>query len=234
MRHHLPPLEHRIIVTDMKSLTRLLPTLALCWLLLPLPSLAASGSYVMEMVIFEQPGGHNEIVAGERPQANSVAGSLNSGGPGVRPLPARGGRLGPAVYTLNRKGARVLARLRWVHNFGARGSSGWMRVSGNGIRGAVRLRKGRFIHVFTDLKTNDSNLPIREHGRLRSGELHYIDHPRIGILVRADRVGQPKPEASKPSDQTEETAPPSPTKDDNPPEEREPAGEIPRALPDNS
>lgn len=218
----------------MKSTTRLLSLLVLSWLLLPISSLAAGDSYVVEMVIFEQPGGHNEIVAGKRAQAGSLAGSLNSGGPGVRPLPARGGRLGPAAYTLNRKGARVLAHLRWVHNFGARGSSGWMRVSGNGIRGAVRLRKGRFIHVFTDLKTNDSNLPIREHGRLRSGEPHYIDHPRIGILVRADRVGQPKPEASKPSDQTDEGAPPSPANDDNPPEERKPAGEIPRALPDNS
>lgn len=210
-----------------------LTLLLLLALLLPVASLAAGGSYLIDMIVFEQPGGHAEALAGKRPAAGRVVGSLSGGGPGVRPLENRGGRLGPVAYTLQKKGARVLAHRRWVHNFGARGSSGWFRVSGNGLSGAVRLKRGRYIHLYTDLRVAGSPAPIREHGRLRSGELYYIDHPRIGILVRADRLGQPKPQPPA-SPAPEETPPPAPKQDDNPPEEREPAGEIPRALPDNS
>lgn len=216
----------------MKSTTSLL---LLCCLVFPATVLAASDRYEMEMVIFAQPDAQDERLADERPNAERIAGSLAQGGPGVEPLAVREGQLVPAAYTLGRKGAKVLAHLRWQHDFAVSGSDGWMQVLGQNLQGAVRLRKGRYIHVFTDLQPADSDYPVREHGRLRSGELYYIDHPRIGILVRAERLDPLKPEVpSKRPEQNEEAPPAPPANDDNPPEEREPAGEIPRALPDNS
>ena len=36
---------------------------------------------------------------------------------------------------------------------------------------------------------------MQAHRRMRSGELHYIDHPLMGVLLRIDRYrgsGEPK------------------------------------------
>ncbi|MCG6869621.1 MAG: peptidoglycan binding protein CsiV [Gammaproteobacteria bacterium] len=74
--------------------------------------------------------------------------------------------------------------------------------------GTVTLGKGRYLHIDTDLvyrqpeivsvhdaatgaQTSRKELhqyPVRSHRRMRSGELHYIDHPLLGILVMVTRL----------------------------------------------
>lgn len=194
----------------------------------------AKNEYLLEMIVFQQPDAQDEPLANPVAEVEQTVGSLDTGGPGIVPLPPSGGQLGPVAYTLERHGAPVLAHLRWRQDFSVPGNDQWMRLSGKGIGGAVRITRGRFIHVATDLRPTDSKYPIRERGRLRSGELYYIDHPRIGILVRAERLDEtPQPELRPPAEKVS-PAPPPPTTDDNPPEERKPASDIPRALPDNS
>jgi hypothetical protein len=34
-------------------------------------------------------------------------------------------------------------------------------------------------------------MELREQRRMRSGELHYLDHPKFGVLARIDPVQAP-------------------------------------------
>ena len=79
------------------------------------------------------------------------------------------------------------------------------------LDGTVRVELGRFLHVYTDLllrkpvvleqvdpETQQTvqtpallDIPMREHRRMRSRELHYIDHPLLGVLVQITPVEEP-------------------------------------------
>jgi hypothetical protein len=75
------------------------------------------------------------------------------------------------------------------------------------ITGEIKIILGRYLHIHTDLiykRPNTSYSPvltsspdqqlkeysIKSHRRMRSKELHYIDHPLVGILVMALPVEQ--------------------------------------------
>ena len=62
------------------------------------------------------------------------------------------------------------------------------------VVGNLRLSVARYLHLETDLRLVEDHpyaawepgtrvFPLRQSRRMRSGELHYIDHPRMGILV---------------------------------------------------
>lgn len=70
------------------------------------------------------------------------------------------------------------------------------------VDGTIKVVQSRFLHVYTDLlfrmpvtHSVDGgeqqalfDFAMKEHRRLRSGEVHYLDHPLMGILVRIDPV----------------------------------------------
>jgi len=79
------------------------------------------------------------------------------------------------------------------------------------IQGTLKLILGRYLHIHTDLiykrpkSAYRQNLPvlhskpfnefeIKSQRRMRSNELHYIDHPLLGILVTVSPI-----EASEPN-----------------------------------
>lgn len=56
------------------------------------------------------------------------------------------------------------------------------------IAGTLLLTRSRFLHVWTDLRYAESGFEgaiyrMQDHRRMRSGELHYIDHPSFGLLI---------------------------------------------------
>ncbi len=71
------------------------------------------------------------------------------------------------------------------------------------LDGVIKVELGRYLHIYFDLKYQrniapqqgviDSSknykdikfYPVQTHRRMRSKEIHYIDHPLIGILVLA-------------------------------------------------
>ena len=70
------------------------------------------------------------------------------------------------------------------------------------IHGTIKVALARYLHVYADMiyqqprkepapvwAEGDAKqyvqYPIRSHRRMRSKELHYIDHPLVGILVKA-------------------------------------------------
>ena len=78
------------------------------------------------------------------------------------------------------------------------------------IQGSIKLVLGRYLHVHTDLhykrinKLYRSDSPalynekydefsIKSQRRMRSNELHYIDHPLLGILVIVTPIKPPEP-----------------------------------------
>jgi hypothetical protein len=76
----------------------------------------------------------------------------------------------------------------------------------SGLSGDVTLYRGRYLHMVFDLsmqatvseqilmfppsgQNQSSRYRIVEDRRMRSGELHYIDHPRFGVLLKVTEVG---------------------------------------------
>lgn len=86
------------------------------------------------------------------------------------------------------------------------------------FEGLIKISVSRYLHVSLDILLNGANnslpfstlevLPsptrgsIRFHAtrRMRSGELHYIDHPKIGALILISRVDLPEPESLPPAE----------------------------------
>lgn len=80
------------------------------------------------------------------------------------------------------------------------------------LEGLIKVELGRYLHINFDLKykrdlapvqgvINIASLknyedikyyPVKMHRRMRSKEVHYIDHPLIGILVLATRFELPE------------------------------------------
>lgn len=90
------------------------------------------------------------------------------------------------------------------------------------LAGTIKLYRSRFLHIkpdlwFTEFAINDAgmcledgsiteathtqanasytaltNFHITQHRRLRSGVLHYIDHPRFGFLIKFTSVEKPQ------------------------------------------
>ncbi|NJN50976.1 MAG: hypothetical protein HC809_03525 [Gammaproteobacteria bacterium] len=65
------------------------------------------------------------------------------------------------------------------------------------VEGTLAITLGRFLHADVALwrqaapDTAELQL-LREHRRMRSGELHYLDHPAFGVLIRIDPVAPPQ------------------------------------------
>ena len=72
----------------------------------------------------------------------------------------------------------------------------------NNIHGSIKIILGRYLHIYTDIiyqqprkdaapvwqgqgSQQFKEYPINFHRRMRSKELHYLDHPMVGILVMA-------------------------------------------------
>ena len=75
----------------------------------------------------------------------------------------------------------------------------------NNIHGSIKVVLGRYLHIYTDMiyqqprkdaapawdgqvSRQYREYPINFHRRMRSKELHYLDHPLVGILVMAKPV----------------------------------------------
>ena len=59
------------------------------------------------------------------------------------------------------------------------------------LEGTITVSAKRYLHIDTDLVLRDrdgSSYRMQAHRRMRSGELHYLDHPLMGIVVEARPV----------------------------------------------
>ena len=182
------------------------------------PASALATAYNFEIVLFERPGGGaNEFWPADpgEPDPAKAIGRLSAAGGsgGATMLPASTKSLGPAAYTLKKKGMIVHDHLAWRQATRGRNSNSWYWIGDGRLSGLIRLTRGRYLHLDTDLLLLDARTSqphrIKLHRRMRSNELHYVDHPKLGILIRAKRTrpaapssgpdapssGEPKPAA---------------------------------------
>jgi hypothetical protein len=191
------------------------PARAACALLLGLwLSAVSADTYQIEMIVFERPGGGQsefwpQLEAGPG-QANDA--TAEPDWPPLSSLAAGDRKLGPVAYSLRQRGMNVLEHLVWREVPAGLGSDRWYRVEAGRLQGLVRVRRGRFLHLETDLLLRDAVGPesyrVRLQRRMRSDELHYVDHPKLGILIEADRYA-PAPEVT-PAVDSGEPAPAEP------------------------
>lgn len=169
------------------------------WFAVPLLTVSAAwpafaDPYRIEVVVFEQYADTPELLVAETPEETperSYVGEL----PPARPAPGEQ-TLGPIAYTLERRGYPVLLHTAWVEDVGGRASQNWHRVDMPRLEGGLRVRLGRFLHFDTDLQIPSASAePVRARNsrRMRSTEVHYLDHPRIGVIVRIDPYTPPGP-----------------------------------------
>lgn len=226
-------------------ITLLLASLMLCSNAFAAQQASTSGDegfkspYDAEIVIFERYGqGEDEYWPDQpgQPAFDQAIGDLTRpglGGSQAYLLPGEAKQLGPVAYTLKRKGALVHAHQAWRQDVRGRNSNTWYRVSHGRLSGMIRLSKGRYLHLETDLllqPPGEKPYRIQLHRRMRSGETHYLDHPKLGVIVRTERVAvanaEPEPEGLEPA--TPAILPEAEPADA--PEER--PSVLPRALPD--
>jgi hypothetical protein len=115
-------------------------------------------------------------------------------------------------------GYRVLAHLGWRQPGFAERQSRAVRIeagptltlpgfqetgtdlrSAHQLEGTVRLIRSRFLHLDADIMLHRpaggadgaESFRLTERRRMRSGELHYLDHPTLGMLVRVTPYERP-------------------------------------------
>lgn len=104
------------------------------------------------------------------------------------------------------------------------------------IEGTIKVILGRYLHMYFDMiyrkpgnntvyKDNAVRINnnvyevyrIKSHRRMRSNELHYIDHPLVGILVMAQPVEPAEmPEVVNKPEQSPKKTPAKPTSQEEP------------------
>ena len=99
--------------------------------------------------------------------------------------------LGPVAYTLRKNGMSPLLHIGWMQQVKRWKADDWRWIETRDLRGLVRVTKGRFLHIDVDLLYVDpvDGQPYRivASRKMRSNELHHLDHPRVGLLVTATR-----------------------------------------------
>lgn len=120
-------------------------------------------------------------------------------------------QLGDEVRRLERaRGIRVLAHLAWRQGFAPEAPGIPVQVLWRdpvddepALLGTVAIDLRRFLHASLDLYWrvgNPEGEPLWTHvletRRMRSGELHYVDHPHVGALIRIERFALAEPLAA--------------------------------------
>lgn len=192
--------------------------------------------YDIELVVFSRPNDNS----GERWPQEAGEPDLTRAFAKLKPSPQgplfelKDGEpeLDGAVYTLRRRGMQILLHERWRQDIQDRDAPSWLLMDTPTARGLIRISKGRYLHLDTDLLLEQANTTqtwrIQLHRRMRSGELHYVDHPKLGLLIIAKRVERLDP--TLPEETPAET-PPAETPDPKPAPPA-PGNGLPRSLPD--
>jgi hypothetical protein len=153
-------------------------------------------TYDVELVIFRHlgPGGTpeqlNAITAtdvheGEAPAADASEVSYPK-------LPPQRLKLSGSFDAMRRNRAyQPLAHLAWSQPAFDRANAKFVNLAtlgaGTELQGRVALTRGRYLHltlhVTLQVPGEEARHTIKHTRRMRSGERHYIDHPRFGILA---------------------------------------------------
>lgn len=191
---------------------RLFRCLALL-LSLAAPAAFAGGPYQVELVVFRQAG---DAVPSSQPAPDDWA-------TGAQPLASdalRATALDNQLAKLSQdNGYTVLLHKAWRQDIGETPvkialSEGQEQDHHFPVEGTLTLSQVRFVDMEADFWVNRfgddgflaGNQHIRQGTRLKNGELTYLDHPSLGILIKVVPVGA-RPAAPNPMEMEEQQAP---------------------------
>jgi hypothetical protein len=181
---------------------RLLVPLMICGATTIAAAESSKQLYRFEMVVFERPydsGSEYWPDTPDTPDRQRAQAELRS------TVPRSERELGPVAYTLGQRGVTVHAHLTWQQVPGRRNGDNWRWLDAGRVQGLVRVSRGRFLHLDTDLLLRgpgpDEAYRVRLNRRMRSNELHYLDHPKLGIVIQATRVDEAPAAPTEPADQ---------------------------------
>lgn len=166
-------------------------------LLLSANCFADESEYKIEILIFE-----NKDVAGageeqwreleESPSAINTVPVIGGEGSMIRVLQSSSLNLTQARNKMEGSGKySILYHKGWSQRALPKEEStaAWIEIPGL-LEGTINLHKKRFLHVTADLVFNsfEGSVRLNESRRLKSKELHYLDHPLFGMLVRVVKL----------------------------------------------
>ncbi len=169
---------------------------------------AWAGGYRVEVVIFayDPPQTRELLIPTQAPALSPEAVDPGAGDGTFRAVPLSASMSGIADQLRRSHGYRVLATQAWVQPALGPGRARPVHVTGTStgarLDGTVRLVARRFLHVTTDLiytpaaqATSESEAAAAPESyrivgkrRMRLGEIHYLDHPQVGVLVTVERA----------------------------------------------
>ncbi len=171
----------------------------------------ARPDYQVELIVFEyiNPSATEEDWRGPTPAAepDEIADAPQS----ITPAPLEFSRVETEDFQLSEiagrmrgsRDFRVVYHAAWVQPGYNKEEAPWLILGRVGrvpakLRGRAKMHLSRFLHMELDLdlqatQNADSLRPsapysLLESRRMRSGDLHFFDHPKFGALVRIDPV----------------------------------------------
>lgn len=152
---------------------------------------AADDWYIVEIIVFQQAQGGSG--AGDAGDAPATDGAVNlSGGASTdqefQTLGTDELRLQDVWQRLEEASEyRPVFHRAWLQPGHEKAEARPARISSDrgGVDGTVRLYRARYLHLEADLllTADGGRFRLKESRRMRSRELHYLDHPRFGLLV---------------------------------------------------
>jgi hypothetical protein len=198
---------------------------------------ASAAQYDVEVIVFRNLGAHDD---GEQwPDDTTTATGGFARSPlqqGLENLPDSQFALNDVAGALQRSGAyQVLAHRLWRQTGYDRHSAVPYLVNttqGSAhyeLDGSITLIRERYLHLAIDLTLTSSGSRYRldETRRMRSGELHYFDNPRIGVIAKVTPYGSDESAPEDAAGTGESTTVP----DEEADTAAEPAAEAPLAKP---
>ena len=171
---------------------------SLAWLLAGAAMAVQAAPFDVEVVVFTRrgdayvPGG---ATVGNRPAcyARAVAPAADAVAQMPFSLPEAQRRLASEAATLGRRssGLQVLLHRAWRQEVGAQPPGPWIRLDAPGLEGCLRVGGEPAPQAEWDiayLRGSGEEYRVEGSRRLLPGDLHYVDHPAFGMLVRLDPV----------------------------------------------
>ncbi len=200
--------------TSDPKLMLLLRSLLMIWLMLAGLSVAHGQQwYQVELVVFENLSPTNSEASPAMPIQDAAPLTVDTHNNRIQPASPQ--HLTSIADRLRRASVyQVHTHLAWQQPIlGPRQSQAVAVISENNlINGQIRLRRGTFLHADLDLwfmqNSGSEILPdtdnlssasfsgprnpnLKESRRIRSGQLHYFDHPQFGALLQLTPVDAP-------------------------------------------
>ena len=199
-RRHAParPARGRVIPAGL-----LCVLVTLCWLV---TQAAAAAQYDVEVIVFRNLAARDD---GEQwPSEATITGGFDRSPlqQGLENLPDSQFALNGIAGALQRSGAyQVLAHRLWRQGAYDRHSAvpyllhTTQDSARYGLDGSLTLIRERYLHLAVDLALTSAGSVylLDETRRMRSGELHYFDNPRFGVIARVTPYG---PDEAEPGD----------------------------------